>query len=50
MEYKIVLWEDWKRLCESHGVDPREEIEFGVDKGGGDSDDFYYLGEVEEKH
>jgi len=48
-EYRIVRWEDWVKLCETHDIDPYEEIEFGIDKGGGNSDDYYYLGDVPER-
>ena len=47
--HMITNWERWKELCAEHDVDPYEECEFGIDKGGGNSEDFEFIGDVPEK-
>jgi len=47
--YKINNWVEWKELCQYWNYDPYETIEFGIDKGGGNSTDFEYIGDVPEK-
>jgi len=44
--HHIINWEDWKELCEKYEIDPYEEIEFGFDLGGGNSEDFEFIGEI----
>jgi len=45
----IYEWETWKELCEKNDIDPYENVDFGIDKGGGNSEDFVYVGEIPEK-
>lgn len=45
----IYRWKDWKELCENHGIDPYENVDFGFDLGGGDSDNYEFLGDIPEK-
>jgi len=50
--HHISNWETWKKLCDSvrfmfvDEIDPRKEFEFGIDLGGGNSEDFIYDGDV----
>jgi len=45
----ISKWEEWEQLCGEHGVDPHKEVEFGVDLGGGNSENFEYIGDMPEE-
>lgn len=45
----VIRWEDWRMLCEENGIDPYENMDFGIDEGGGNSSDFEYIGDVPEK-
>lgn len=49
MSAKICNWETWKELCEANDIDPYENVDFGIDKGGGNSEDFEYVGDFPEK-
>ena len=49
MKYQVYHWKDWLQLCLDYDVDPYEEQEFGIDKGGGNSDDYRYVGDVPER-
>ena len=44
--YTINDWDRWVELCSERDINPREEVEFGLDIGGGDSIDFEYIGEI----
>ena len=46
---RVYRWEDWEELCFENGIDPYENVDFGIDKGGGNSEDFEYVGDVPEK-
>ncbi len=39
-------WKTWELLAEHHDFDPYKEVEFSVDKGGGSSDNFEYIGDI----
>ena len=47
--HRVIKWEDWKELADRYDFDPYEEIEFGIDKGRGDSEDFYYAGDIPQR-
>jgi len=51
MSKKIYInnWDDWISLCIEHGENPHKIIDFGIDKGGGDSETFIYCGEYPER-
>ena len=49
MKYYINNWRDWQDLAWSYNADPWNELEFSVDKGGGNTDDYYYIGDVPER-
>lgn len=49
MTYKINRWEDWEELCFEYGLNPLGQLEFGIDMGGGNSEDFKYIGDVPEE-
>lgn len=42
----ISNWETWKELCEQNEIDPHENTEFGIDLGGGNSEEFKYIGDI----
>jgi len=42
----IANWETWKELCEFYNFDPHKGVELSVDKGGGNSDNFEYIGDI----
>lgn len=42
----ITNWSKWVYLSELHNFDPYKEIEFSIDKGGGNSIDYEYTGDV----
>lgn len=42
----IANWEYWKELCLERGEDPYECVDVGIDKGGGSSEDYEYVGEL----
>lgn len=42
----ITNWNEWVELCEHFDHDPRTTIEFGIDRGGGNSTDFEYIGDI----
>ena len=42
-------WNTWKELCEKWDIDPHENVDFGIDEGGGNSTDFEYIGNIPEK-
>ena len=45
----ISNWQLWKELCRDQGIDPYENVDFGIDKGGGNSIDYEYIGDMPEK-
>lgn len=47
--HKIYNWQEWKELCDQYNIDPYRNADFGIDKGGGDSIDFEYEGDVPER-
>ena len=49
MAITIYQWKEWKELCEANDIDPYENVDFGIDKGGGDSEDFEYVGDIPKK-
>jgi hypothetical protein len=48
-KHLISNWEIWKELCSSWKIDPYENIEWGEDRGGGDSMTWEYIGDIPEK-
>jgi len=44
----VPSWDDWKELADKYDFDPYEEIEFGLDAGGGDGYYWEYTGDVPE--
>lgn len=49
MALTIYKWETWKELCEANDIDPYENVDFGIDKGGGNSKNFEYIGDIPER-
>jgi len=45
----ISNWETWKSLCKHYGYNPYKTVEFGLSKGGGNSTDFEYVGDIPEE-
>jgi hypothetical protein len=45
----ITDWETWKKLCLQNNVDPYENVDFGIDEGGGNSMNWEYVGDVPDK-
>ena len=45
----IATWSTWVSLCESYDHDPYKTIEFGIDKGGGNSQWFEFTGDIPKK-
>lgn len=42
----VATWSTWVLLSEHHNFDPYKEVEFSIDKGGGNSTDYEYVGNV----
>ena len=42
----ITNWDEWIELCTQYNIDPYENCGFGIDKGGGDSYNFEYIGDT----
>ena len=42
----ITTWSTWVILSEFHNFDPYKELDFSIDKGGGNSIDYEYTGDV----
>ena len=42
----IATWSTWVLLSEYHNFDPYKELDFSIDKGGGNSIDYEYTGDV----
>ena len=49
MTIKIDHWKDWVELCDIADIDPYENVDVGFDRGGGDSEDWEYTGDIPEK-
>ena len=49
MKHRVVKWRDWEDLAWIYEFDAYSNIEFSVDTGGGNTDDYYYIGDVPEK-
>lgn len=47
--HRVIEWKDWIELADRYNFDPYEEIEFGIDTGGGNSEDWYYAGDIPER-
>ncbi len=45
----ISYWETWKLFCEHYCYDPYKTVELGLGKGGGNTTDFEYVGDIPEK-
>ena len=45
----ITTWSTWVKLSENYNFDPYKEVEFSIDRGGGNSIDYEYTGDVPEK-
>lgn len=45
----IANWQIWKELCWDWGIDPYENVDYGIDIGGGNSRDFEYTGDIPKK-
>ena len=45
----ITTWSTWVILSEFHNFDPYKELDFSPDRGGGNSIDYEYTGDVPEK-
>jgi len=45
----ISNWETWKELCLQNDVDPHENVDDGIDEGGGNSMNWEYFGDIPEK-
>jgi len=43
--HKIYNWQEWKGLCDRYNIDPYNNADFGIDRGGGDSIDYEYIGD-----
>jgi len=48
-KHKIRSWEEWVKVCQENRINPYENADFGVNRGGGDSEDFIYTGEYPEE-
>lgn len=47
--HKIYEWEVWQNLCLQYDIDPYENVDFGIDQGGGNSENFEYMGDIPER-
>jgi len=45
----VTSWKLWKALGEEYGFDPYENVDFGLDIGGGNSIDYEFCGDPPEK-
>jgi len=45
----ITNFKTWKMMGEHYGFDPYEQVDFSIDKGGGNSIDYEYTGDIPEK-
>jgi len=45
----ISRWDIWKKIGEIYNFDPYENVDFGMDTGGGNDIDFEYIGDIPEK-
>lgn len=45
----IGKWSTWVKLSEHHNFDPYKELDFSIDKGGGNSIDWEYVGDTPKK-
>ena len=45
----ITNWETWKELCQENEVDPYKYVDFGIDMGLGNSEDYEFVGTVPEE-
>lgn len=45
----ITNFETWKMMGEHYGFDPYEQVDFGIDKGGGNSIDYEFVGDIPER-
>ena len=45
----VTSWKLWKEMGKHYGFDPYENVDFGLSKGGGNSTDFEYVGDIPEK-
>ncbi len=45
----IATWPTWVKLSEHHNFDPYKELDFSIDKGGGNSINYEYIGDVPKK-
>lgn len=43
-KHLIVKWEIWKELCAGWKINPYENVEYGEDRGGGDSFTWEFIG------
>ena len=48
-KHLISNWREWVELCSYWDEDPYKTVEFGEDKGGGDSFTWEYTGDVPKK-
>ena len=39
-------WKTWKSLAEHYDFDPYKKLDFSIDKGGGNSIDYEYVGSI----
>jgi len=47
--HKVNIWEAWVMICEEMGINPYKNVDIGVDMGGGESEDYEYVGDYPEK-
>jgi len=45
----LLSWINYKKVTRHYDVDPYEELEFGIDLGGGDSENFICLDDPPER-
>lgn len=45
----VTDWEFWKELGEFYKFDPYENVNHGIDEGGGNSTDFEFIGDIPKK-
>ena len=49
MKCRIVKWQEWVDVCADYDADPYLDFEITIDRGGGNTDTYYYIGNVPDR-